>query len=62
MYGEQIEGTYRKSKPGSFLAIHFFDKNTGKNAIFKKETSEFISGWKLTEAQVKDLSANANVF
>jgi hypothetical protein len=63
--GERIEGTYRKSEPDGYRASHFYDPIydpiTGKNVIFKKETREFVSAWKLTEGQVDDLLTNGNV-
>ena len=59
--GERIEGTYRKSEPDGYPASHFYDPKTGRNAIFKKQTKEFVSAWKLTEGQVEDLLTNRNV-
>lgn len=59
--GERIEGTYRKSEPDGYPASHFYDPETRKNAIFKKETREFVSAWKLTEGQADDLLNNGNV-
>jgi hypothetical protein len=59
--GERIEGTYRKAEPDGYPASHFYDPKTGKNAIFKKQTKEFVSAWKLTEGQVDDLLTNGNV-
>ena len=59
--GERIEGTYRKDEPDGYPASHFFDPKTGKNAVFKKQTKEFVSAWKLTEGQVDDLLTNGNV-
>lgn len=59
--GEPIEGTYRKAEPDGYTASHFYDPKTGKNAIFKKQTKEFVSAWKLTEGQVDDLLTNGNV-
>ena len=59
--GERIEGTYRKTEPDGYPASHFYDSKTGKNAIFKKETKEFVSAWKLNEGQVDDLLTNGNV-
>lgn len=58
--GERIEGTYRKGEPDGYTASHFYDPKTGKNAIFKKQTKEFVSAWKLTEGQVDDLLTNGN--
>lgn len=57
--GERIEGTYRKAEPDGYPASHFYDSETGKNAIFKN--TEFVSAWKLTEGQVDDLLTNGNV-
>lgn len=59
--GERIEGTYRKTEPDGYPASHFYDPKTGKNAVFKKQTKEFVSAWKLTEGQVDDLLTNGNV-
>lgn len=59
--GERIEGTYRKAEPDGYPASHFYDSETGKNAILKKQTTEFVSAWKLTEGQVDDLLTNGNV-
>jgi hypothetical protein len=59
--GERIEGTYRKGKPDQFSAIHFYDSVSGCNAIFKQETKEFVSAWKLTQGQVNDLLTNKNI-
>ena len=59
--GERIEGTYRKGEPDQYLAIHFYDSESGCNAIFKKETKEFVSAWKLTQGQVNDLLINKNI-
>ena len=59
--GERIEGTYRKTEPDGYPASHFYDPKTGKNAVFKKQTKEFVSAWKLTEGQVDDLLTNENV-
>jgi hypothetical protein len=59
--GERIEGTYRKTEPDGYPASHFYDAKTGKNAVFKKQTKEFVSAWKLTEGQVDDLLTNGNV-
>ena len=36
--GERIEGTYRKGEPDQYSAIHFYNSESGCNAIFKKET------------------------
>jgi hypothetical protein len=55
--GERIEGTYRKSEPNGYPAIHFYDPN----ANFKKETTEFVSGWKLSKGQADDLLNNGNI-
>jgi hypothetical protein len=54
--GERIEGTYRKGEPDQFSAIHFYD-----SAIFKQDTKEFVSAWKLTQGQVNDLFTNRNI-
>ena len=59
--GERIEGTYRKGEPDQFSAIHFYDSVSGCNAIFKQETKEFVSAWKLTQGQVSDLLTNKNI-
>lgn len=59
--GERIEGAYRIAEPDGYPATHFYDRITGKNAIFKKETTEFVSAWKLEERQVEDLLTNGNV-
>lgn len=59
--GERIEGTFRSGHPESFEAIHFFDPNTRNNAIFKKETKQFVSAWDLHEKQIIDLKTNKNV-
>ena len=59
--GERIEGTYRKSEPDQFSPIHFYDSASGCNAIFKQETKEFVSAWKLTQGQVNDLLTNKNI-
>lgn len=59
--GERIEGTYRKAEPDGYPASHFYDLKTGTNAVFKKQTKEFISAWKLSEGQVDDLLTNGNV-
>ena len=59
--GERIEGTYRKTKPDGYPASYFYDSKTGKNAIFKKDTKEFVSAWKLNDKQVADLLTNGNV-
>ncbi len=59
--GERIEGTYRKGEPDQFSAIHFYDSASGCNAIFKQETKEFVSAWKLTQGQVNDLLTNKNI-
>jgi hypothetical protein len=58
---ERIEGTYRKGEPDQFSAIHFYDSVSGCNAIFKQETKEFVSAWKLTQGQVSDLLTNKNI-
>jgi hypothetical protein len=59
--GKRIEGTYRKTEPDGYPATHFYDKETGRNVIFKKETNEFVSGWTLDENQRIDLLTNGNV-
>jgi hypothetical protein len=59
--GERIEGTYRKGEPDQFSAIHFYDIASGCNAIFKQDTKEFVSAWKLTQRQVNDLFTNQNI-
>ena len=59
--GERIEGTYRKGEPDQFSAIHFYDSASGCNAIFKQDTKEFVSAWKLTQGQVNDLFTNQNI-
>lgn len=59
--GERIEGTYRKAEPDGYPASHFYDSKTGKNAVFKEHTKEFVSAWKLTEGQIDDLLTNKNV-
>ena len=59
--GERIEGTYRKTEPDGYPASHFYDSKTGKNAIFKKDTKEFVSAWKLNQGQINDLLNNGNV-
>jgi hypothetical protein len=58
--GQRIEGTYRKGEPDQFSAIHFYDSLSGCNAIFKQETKEFVSAWKLTQGQVSDLLDDEN--
>ena len=37
--GERIESIYRKGEPDGYGASHFYDPETRKNAIFKKETT-----------------------
>lgn len=59
--GERIEDTYRKSEPDGYTATYFYDSKTRRNAIFKKETKEFVSAWKLTPEQAQDLLQNKNV-
>ena len=59
--GKRIEGTYRKTEPDGYPASHFYDSKTGKNAIFKKDTKEFVSAWKLNQGQINDLLNNGNV-
>lgn len=59
--GERIEGTYRKGEPDQFSAIHFYDSVSGCNAIFKQETKEFVSAWKLNQEQLRDLWTNKNI-
>lgn len=59
--GKRIEGTYRRTELNGYPASHFYDSKTGKNAIFKKETKEFVSAWKLSDKQVRDLLNNGNV-
>jgi hypothetical protein len=59
--GKRIEGTYRDKAPDGYLATHFYDSETRRNAIFKKQTREFVSAWKLTKTQVDDLLKNGNV-
>lgn len=59
--GERFEGTYRKSEPDGYSAIHFYDAATRQNAIFKQKTKEFVSAWKLTPDQAQDLLQNKNV-
>jgi hypothetical protein len=59
--GKRIEGTYRKAEPDGYPAIHFYDPETGRNVIFKKETNEFVSGWILDRKQIIDLLTNGNV-
>lgn len=41
--------------------VIFTTRKLEKNVIFKKETKEFVSGWKLTEGQIDDLLTNGNV-
>ena len=59
--GERIEGTYRKDEPDQYLAIHFYDSASGCNVIFKQETKEFVSAWKLPQGQVNDLLTHKNI-
>lgn len=59
--GERIEGIYRGNKSNGFPAIHFYNSTTGKNAIFKKETKEFVSAWILTTRQMNDLKTIKDV-
>lgn len=59
--GKRIEGTYRKTEPDGYPATHFYDKETGRNVIFKNDTNEFVSGWTLNENQRIDLLTNGNV-
>lgn len=56
--GKRIEGSYRKSQADGYAATHFYDFKTSKAAIFKKETGEFVSAWKLSKNQVKELLTN----
>jgi len=58
---QRIEGTYRKGEADSYSAIHFYDPKTRKYAIFKTQSTEFVSAWILTQEQVDDLLTNGNV-
>lgn len=59
--GERIECTYRIAEPGGYTATHFYDPETRKNAVFKKQTNEFVSAWQLTKPQAKDLVETGNI-
>ena len=55
--GERIEGTYRNDQK----VIHYYDAATERNVIYKADTKEFVSAWKLLPQQVEDLLKNKNV-
>jgi hypothetical protein len=45
-----LEGTFKTTK-----VTHYFDPKTGLNVMFNNETNKFISGWKLTDKQFKNI-------
>jgi RHS repeat-associated protein len=51
-----IQGTYR----GTMRGTHYFDSSTGL-WVFQKADGEFYIGWKLFEAQMKNLWRSGNV-
>lgn len=51
-----IEGTYR----GNQAVIHYLNPGTGLNVMTSK-SGEFISGWRLSAAQLRNLLERGNV-
>ena len=45
-----LEGTFKTTE-----VTHYFDLKTGLNVMFNNETNKFISGWKLTDKQFKNI-------
>jgi hypothetical protein len=45
-----LEGTFKTTE-----VTHYLDPKTGLNAMFNNETNKFISGWKLTDKQFKNI-------
>jgi len=45
-----IEGTFKNIE-----VTHYFDTETGLNVFFNGDNKKFISGWKLTDKQFKNI-------